>query len=497
MTDENRREVPLPASLLSPYYERGYYERQQVPEERYLDIVELMRDNPHWLIFGMTGTGKGLLGSSIIEDWYEAGGKVVSIRCTKDMEHLFKKYPTDGAFKRHVENQRKEGYSPRGYPVKAYVPVCDGNLPKELPDFFDLYTIPLKGKTVTAELLSTISMVGLTDIGVDAVNEMLRGLPKRANVVDLYIGLEKLLEKGFVKHGLKFETIRKETRPSIHRIIYSLVKYLIMTDEKHKLAMTDERFEKILNNQKEISVFVQAFTPLQLQPFFSLLPLELVFQNAEKCEHPILLVATEIQQIMWNQAENRRNSNPAMDLFNKRVADLVRSGRKFNIRFVGDTQNLSDISPTFVGQAHKLSFHYEIESEKVYRQLGKKRRWMSLEDLNNTLLFLRHESKKALFEFFSFDKGKVFQVRIPRTAHPYEGNRSDFLQYVRSVDPKREWFKTAPICKELEAAIINTAMEKHDVLKPKSDVAALEIKKKMGDEEAMRGDNFGLNIKRQ
>lgn len=445
----------------------------------YLDVVKLIRSNPHLFIFGKTGAGKGTLGASIIEELYEAGFKVVSIQCLGDMEHLFKRFPAEGQFKKLV---MKRGDIPRGYPVEAYIPVCEGYLPEKLFPFGHLYTVPVVDEAVSAELLSVISMTGLTDIARDAINSLLRvNLPKGADLVDLYFGIDALMHD-FEFRGLPFEIMKEVSKPSTHRTIYIPTKYLFMGSAEHKLALTSDKFVDILNKQEEISVFVQAFAPRELRPFFSLLPLEYIFKNAARCKHPILIVATEIQSILGN-LEEKRSRNPAMELFNTRMVDLVRGGRKYDIHFVGDSQIFSDISPKFLSQAYKLAMHYEVESEREYKILGKKRRWMKLEDLNNELLFLKHNPQAGVFEFFSFDTQRRYLVRLPKAALPYEGNKSDFMRYVERMDGKEGWYETAPICKGLAEIIVASARAKRDILAGKKDEAAEGFMEKMRDEE--------------
>ena len=478
--------IPLPPSLSNPYFERGFHQQQQVPEEMYYDFVGNLRDTANHLLLGMTRVGKGVAGSGFIEAAYEAGYKVVVIYCPKSLEQMFKRYPADGSYGRLI---RRRGDTQQGYKVEAYFPMCDGYTPEEVPNFFHPYTIPVVDSAVTAELLSVVNLVGLTPIGTDAINDLLRDLPKKADVVDLYLAVDDLLRKGYKKRGLEFELAKKETAPSIHRIIYSFVRHLLATAATHRLAMTSEKFVKMLNRQKEISVFTQAFLPdtqgaIGLQPFYSLFPLELVFQNAQRCNHPILVCGTEVQDIMLSD-EVTKSRNPAMKLFSLRVTNLMKRGGKYGIRTLLDTQNWSDMPPKFVSNAKLLIFHYEIEDEKAYRAFGRRKRWMKLEDLNNELLFLKHNSRRGEFEFFDFDSQRRFQVRLMKTAHPNELNKSDFFAYVRKVEPKREWVELAPIYAELDALVVNAAEAMKDVITTKKDAAAEEMKRRMDEEGEM------------
>jgi len=481
--------VQLPLTLLGLEYPKGELIGEALPAEMFLDIVELMRDYPHWLTFGMTGSGKGLLGASIIREFWENGGKVVVIRCGAELEQMWMHYPITGHFKKLIERM---GDAPHSYPVRGYVPVCEGDLPENLPDMFELYTIPLKSKTVSAELLSTISMVGLTEIGIDAVNGMIGELPKKANLVDLYLGIEDLIAGGFEARGLSFKIMKEVTQPSIHRIMYNLVKRLIMTESTHPLAMTNKKIKKILNNQKEITVFTQAFVPPNLKPFFALFPLKLVYDNAFGCKYPILVVATEVQEIMYDQ-EDRKLRTPATDLFNQMVTDIVKSGRKFGIHMLLDTQKIGDIAPKILSQCKKNSCQFEIDSTKDYNLLQRKKGDMEMSELNSILINLRHHANTGLFEYYNFSMERVFRIPLPVTEHPYEGNNSDFIGYVEQHDPDREWFEIAPVLKELDALIVDAARDKAAYLKPKKDKAAEELKRRMDDGE----DEFDLSTLRR
>ncbi|MFH1741329.1 MAG: hypothetical protein ABIH23_20180, partial [bacterium] len=232
----------------------------------YNDPMKELRKQPHVINVGMTGSGKGMAIQRNIEDAYEKGYKIVSFKnWGREIEHGFKRYPVEGTFAKYV---RRHGERPRGYPVRVWLPVVRGHVPKKIPPYFQLYTIPVAGsKAVNADLLSVISNVQVTDIGKQAIDDQLEKMNDDSNLADLYIAVHTVIKMGMVQLKLWFQTVDKRTIPSMHRLIFLPLNYRMMSHASHQLALTDKKFVDMLNDQKEISVFTQYFAPPALKPF--------------------------------------------------------------------------------------------------------------------------------------------------------------------------------------------------------------------------------------
>lgn len=449
-------------SLLDTDYPKGYYKhtKRRVPQ-KYLDLSTLIMKYPHVLGVGNTGSGKGLFFSKQIENLYNEGYKIISIyNAGREIEHAYKKFRVEGKYAKRL---RERGGKTQDYEIKVYCPVCKGFTPEKLPDFFELYTVPVANyPTINADLMSIINMVGLTEIGKDAINSVLGDFGEEDNLADLYYKIGRIIEEGYAELNLWFKIVGPKSRESMERIFFTLLKYRIMTDAKFELAMTDKKFQEIMNNQEEISVFTQAYTPKGLHPFFSLLPMQYVFENSQYCKHPILLVATEIQRIIRNPYNQR--VNPAQELFSNNLVELVASGRKYNIHFMGDTQILSKIHPEFVSQALLIAFYTDIMDDKDLRAYGKKMLYSDeLSDLKDTLHLLQHDPENANFEYFIPILNRQFSVELPSTAHPHEANKSDFLDFVRQKDKEEGWVSTVDVYTEIEEAIRRTVEESGEI----------------------------------
>ena len=479
-----RIEVEKNNNIFTPYFPRGFYRSEAILDlpQKYYSEIKLLSSSPHWLEVGKTGSGKGIKMSSLVEEAFDAGYKVISIyNAGREIEHGFKRYPATKRFQKIISER---GQIPRSFPVQIYTPACKGTTPDKLPDFFNLYTVPVSNyPTINAELLSIVNMVGFTDIAKIAINDTLASLNDDDNVADLYLALEKLIEGGYQVYGMDFDIVKERTRPSLHRILLAAIKTLFMSQASYEYALTNEKFIEILNNRDEISVFTQAFAPLPLHPFFSLLPLQYIFQNSTHSKHPVLLVATEIQKIMQAKVSA---ANPANKLFSDWMIELVRGARKYNIHFVGDTQIYSTINPEFRSQASVMAFYSDIEDDKGLKDFGRKLRDKDrIKMLPDILHFLKHDPYNGVFEYYNFDKNRVYMVKLPTTAHPWEGNRGDFLWYVKKYDKECKWIPTNFIFDEVEEDIKDSTEEVKDYIKGRKDKPAKRLKEMITDDEIM------------
>lgn len=132
-------EVDVPP--LNPYYPTGTYAAMNKP--KHCDLLE-MSVSPHLISVGITGSGKGLLTSSIIEEQYSKM-KIIHLHNPTTAEGGFKRFPAHGLFS---EIHREQGIEPMGFDTKVYCPVDINFIPEKLPDFFEIYSIPVDRKSV-------------------------------------------------------------------------------------------------------------------------------------------------------------------------------------------------------------------------------------------------------------------------------------------------------------------------------------------------------------
>jgi len=464
---------PLPIQILGLENPKGYSaDQQQIPEEMYLNIIELLRKFPHAIAVGNTGSGKGTYLSRQVENAIEDGMKVLSFHNSGlEIETAFKYWPAEGRYRKLLE---KRGGIPKGYKVVVYMPVCKGYTPKKLPPDsenlqFKLYTVPIAGfPTMNSELFGMVNQIGITEIGKEAIDNVLERFSADDNLANFYYHLNRAIEEGLDDLKLWFKVASRQSRETMERIIFTLLKYRMVSSANFELAMTDKLFREILNRQEEISVFCQAYVPRRLQAFFTMLPLQYAFMNSEFCNYPLLMVANEVQRILANP--EKRHINPAKEMFSNTLAETVLGARKFNIHFLLDTQILTNIHPDVVSQSLILGFYTKMRDRKELEAFSWNAAYLDkLRDLEDELLFLKHDPQKGIFEYYVPEFNRTYLVELPSTTHPWEGvkgkksgsgSQANFLKFVRERGGGAEdWEDTTWVYEVLEAEIKKTVEE--------------------------------------
>lgn len=75
------------------------------------------------------------------------------------------------------------------------------------------------------------------------------------------------------------------------------------------------------------------------------------------------------------------------------------------------------------------------------------------------------EHSNGVYEYYSFEQDLEYRIRIPKAAHPWEGNKSDLLRYVELKEGTENWFSTEGVYEDYEDAIRETAIENMEIIK--------------------------------
>jgi len=418
----------------NPYYPTGTYASMNKP--KHCDLLE-MSVSPHLIIPGMTRTGKTLLTSSIIEEQY-GEMKIIHLHNPDVIEGGFKRFPAHGLF---AEILKKQGIEPIGFDTKVYCPVDINRLPSQLPDFFELYSIPVDDyPNLWGENLSILGNAQTSTTVKSAFDVALQKTQntRQPTFASFFMEIQRVLKYGFeTEIGATFRIADARSKQTIDRTLHKLAVASTISSGDCELAMTNDRFIKILDNISEISVFCQTFLPAYwvdptIKRFHVMYILEKIMKLADEVKHPILIVCNELHNLATDPAGTQDMSARAVS---SQITNLVKTIRKFNVRFVADSQTYSELNPWLVKECDVVSF-------LNYGDYKLRERADDPNKVDGILRSLHPDHKHGVYRYYHFGMDDVFSVQLPRSDHPMEGYQNLFRI---ASNNGCKWYDTKPL----------------------------------------------------
>lgn len=312
--------------------------------------------NPHHtIIFGVTRSGKSTLLEKLLQKEYENNSKIVDVWDAKnDLEGAFRLFPPD---KRQIDLMKEilrgivPAYEGRTYPVKIYHPLCL-NIPNRLPSCFRIFTIPFNSLTKQDLdfLAENTKPTESIEIILETIEDMIKKMGNSVTIPDFidkiygeslsydYFGRKLKLTKNVIRHSRKiFGRFRKE---------------FLITSSNNRLALTEEKLIKEMNDNKTFAIFSTKYIDnMKLKMFVTLW---IINQIAKiKTEGRIIPKINIAMRDLFTFAPSKdliSEDEKYKETSTRRIFDILATFGSKNVEVDADCQDPTSLSDKLKGQ---------------------------------------------------------------------------------------------------------------------------------------------------
>ena len=454
------RSVPNAFSAL--HLTRSIVESQQESDHNITYGAELGEDVAltnlrHLMPCGHTGSGKGVFGASRVADAHRLGFKVFVLNLIEP-EAIHYKYPSRGGFAKAAIRQ---GVQPKGIDnLTIYQPAfqyAGSTLPKKLPDWFKLFSIPINDFPVlNSESVSMMADRKATPIIDSIFDDMLEAMDPEDTVAEMFYFTNKALEEGYKDLGIEWKIADKRSETTLKSILYRTVKPRMLCPTSDEIAMTNDAFAKIAGNPDEVSVFNYTFLPTpQNNPryvrFYTMWLLQKILNYLKEygtTAPRIMVYIPEGQTILADE----KGTTASSLVVQMQLVALVKLRRKLGLTMVIDTQDPNDLVQSLVMQCELLMFKGVHVNEKLLGAAKLPPTINEIENLGYDIKDLVTSPRDGVFQYISSDDYNVRHVRLPPfdTMGVRSATNAVGMDKVALMENPALWLPTAPHIQRIE-----------------------------------------------
>jgi len=336
----------------------------------------------HLIVYGQTGSGKSQTLKSCAERAFLRGNcKIVDIYLDEEgcyyaleSKHSFwedREYVFGGKITKKMS-----------FPVNCLIPVCK-KIPKNLPDIFTPFTIPIN--TITQNDLKSILGSDLTKSEIALWRRVAEKVDKSTTLIDL---LNYMIDtKSSTKKDDRIPGVSAHGISSVYNMFSAFEREQLFSSAMNSISL--DLYDE-LKNKNVITTLVLKYFPEEYQGFiinyFIHQIYDLILQG--KIKHNVIIVMREVGDFLENLSDS-----PQEQAVKNSIIHVLRKGRKHRLFFWMDNQtpmNLDIIKTQFPVKI----CHFVDNTEELKNALG---------DLGTMLL-----NKEDYIKLMSFRAGRCF-----------------------------------------------------------------------------------------
>jgi len=292
----------------------------------------------HLIVFGQTGSGKSCTLKSCVERAFLRGNtKIIDLYSGGSEEGAYYALPSEHPFWKDREfSYRQKITKAREFPLNCLIPVCR-NMPKEIPDIFTPFTIPIN--TITEADLKSVLGKDLTKNEIAAWRTVTEKINRETTLIDVlnYVIDTKTSTAripGVSSYGIS----------SIYNMFSTFKKERLFSSYRHPLALD---LVQELRSKNVITSLILKYFPEELWGFIINYFIHAIhnIMLQGKIKHNVIIVLREIGDFLEAEAGSSQDEAVKTSMIH-----ILRKGRKHKLYFWADNQtplNLDIIKTQF------------------------------------------------------------------------------------------------------------------------------------------------------
>jgi len=317
----------------------------------------------HLSVFGATGSGKSQTLKNCAEKAYLNGTKIFDLYSAAGNEAGYWGLESNHAFWEKTEfKYAQKRVGKREFPVKVLVPMSE-TLPRELPDIFEPFTIPIN--TITEEDIRALLGSTLTTSQIPLWRKIQKKIKKDTTFPDLlnWILDEQKEEKKNAGKG-RIPGVDSRAISSIYNNLQSFEKSMLFSSANCPTALD---LNKEIKDYKVITALELKWYPKRLWGFILNHFIHQIYDAKLNgvSKRPTVLMIREVGDFLVNVSE----ASPQEEAVKRNMVEVLRKGRRSQVFFFIDNQSPVNIDIVKTQCAIKI-VHYVDRIAELEGALG-------------------------------------------------------------------------------------------------------------------------------